>query len=135
MTSVSAPYAGPVQGPATIVFPYSNGLTTVYLDEVAKQFTDTTLKIEGAYTLHEAGKKTENITKIIESGRVAVLKVKDGALQGILIHPKLTLISDVTKFILFIKNNNGVKGAVLLSQMPVGRLNEEQYKKISAKLI
>lgn len=83
MTSIAqTPYADQARSSSSLIFP-SDGLTPVYLDENIRKFEDkTTLKTERAYTLHDANKTNSNIKEIIESGRLAVLKVKNGALQG-----------------------------------------------------
>lgn len=97
-----------IQGPAAIIFPFSNGINPVYLEESVYQFKTEAQKTDSAYTMHIPTNKTDNISKIIDSGRLALLKIKDGKLQGILIHSKLQLYSDVTKFIIKLRLNEMV---------------------------
>lgn len=122
------------EGSVSLVFSHSNMLQTVYLDELPFYFeTEAQKKTDSAYAVHIANSQTTNIGKIIESGRLCVLKVKDGSLQGILVHPKLQLLSDISNFILFM-DNKGSKSSVIINKMNIGRLNEDQYKKLSSKL-
>lgn len=121
---------------ATLVFEKPNGLKIVYIGKKTLKFTNRALKTEEAYTLYEAKKTTHHIRKKIELGRMAVLRFENNQLKGILFHPKLALTSEISKFILYTKNlTTNEPGTVIINNTTIGKLNEEQYRKLASQLI
>jgi hypothetical protein len=122
-----------ISGPPSIVGP--DGIQIIYIDENPVEFKDETLKTQRAFALRIASKNTANISKIIESGRLAVLKIKNNSIQSVIICPYLKQLGDISKLILFMPNNKGIEGATLLSDtIPLKKLPEKDYVKLSGKL-
>lgn len=50
-------------------------------------------------------------------------------------YPELELISNISKFIFFTKDDNGKASVVVIEQLAIGRLNKEQYQKLAGKIL
>ncbi len=107
-----------------------DGFRMAYIDEKPVRFKNEPSKTERVYyALHDAYKTTPNLQKIIESGRLVVLQFKDGLPLGVLIHPRLKLISDISQFILYVNKDSD---AFLLPKIGITRSTENSYKKMSS---
>lgn len=110
-----------------------DGFRYTYIDESPATFTNEGLIKEKAYLLHDIAKTTNNLPRILNSGRLALLKFKDGHAIGVILHPKLELISDISKFIFCF--NNETEAYLLQEKIGIARSTEDQYQKIATKLL
>ncbi len=108
--------------------PIPDGFRIAYIDQYPVRFKDELLKTEEVYALHDVYKTTPKLREIINSGRLVVLQFKDGLPLGILIHPRLQLISDISQFILFVNKDSA---AFLLPKFGITRSTEDSYRKMS----
>lgn len=130
----SSTQAPPAAAPYTGRFDIPDGFINAYIDANPINFNRTQSSTkEIAYAIHVADKTTKNLSEIIKEGRMVSLKFKNGVPLGVILHPRLQLISNICKFVLYF--NNDSQAVVLPEKMLIGRSTDDQYLKISVNML